>query len=50
MAGEVVADAIAREVTDDEVAFYQANGWVKLDRLISPELAAEMRRTVESNT
>lgn len=36
-----VADAV-RRVTDDEVAFYQENGWVKLDGLISPELAGEM--------
>jgi hypothetical protein len=48
MPGEVAVDAIAREVTDEEVAFYQAHGWVKLDRLISPELAAEMRTTVEA--
>lgn len=33
-----------REVTDDEVAFYQENGWVKLDRLVAPEFAAELLR------
>src|ERR1700722_19628342 len=37
--------AIAREVrgiTDAEVAFYETNGWVKLDQLIPPEFAAEL--------
>lgn len=37
-------EAHIREVTDDEVAFYERNGWVKLDRLITPELAAELMR------
>jgi hypothetical protein len=36
-----VAGAV-REVTDDEVAFYVEHGWVKLERLITPELAAEL--------
>jgi hypothetical protein len=31
-----------RDVTDAEVAFYRENGWVKLERLIEPALAAEM--------
>ena len=31
-----------REVTDDEAAFYHEHGWVKLEGLIAPELAAEM--------
>ena len=35
------ADAI-RTVTADEVAFYRENGWVKTERLIDPEVAAEM--------
>jgi hypothetical protein len=34
-----------REVTDDEVAFFQENGWVKLERLIPPELAGELLET-----
>jgi phytanoyl-CoA dioxygenase PhyH len=44
--GLAVADIEAniREVTDDEVAFYERNGWVKLDGLITPELAAELMR------
>jgi ectoine hydroxylase-related dioxygenase (phytanoyl-CoA dioxygenase family) len=37
-----------REVTDDEVAFYQENGWVLLRELISPELAAEALETVKT--
>ncbi|HEX4216223.1 MAG TPA: phytanoyl-CoA dioxygenase family protein [Candidatus Dormibacteraeota bacterium] len=44
------ADEIAasvREVTDDEVAFYQEHGWVKLDALIAPEFAAELLRVGE---
>jgi ectoine hydroxylase-related dioxygenase (phytanoyl-CoA dioxygenase family) len=39
--------ALMRDVSDEEVAFYQANGWVKLDGLVSAELAAEMRDAVE---
>ena len=31
-----------RDVTDDEVAFLQENGWVKLDSLISPDFVAEL--------
>lgn len=31
-----------REITDEEVAFYHENGWVKLDGLVRPEIAAEM--------
>lgn len=33
-----------REVTDEEVAFYEKYGWVKLDGLISPDFAAELLR------
>src|SRR5271168_313864 len=29
-----------REITDDEVAFFRENGWVKFDKLISDEVAA----------
>jgi len=32
----------AREVTDAEVTCYRDNGWVKLDRLIEPEVAAQL--------
>jgi ectoine hydroxylase-related dioxygenase (phytanoyl-CoA dioxygenase family) len=34
--------AAPREITDDEVSFYVENGWVKLENLISAELAAEL--------
>lgn len=33
-----------RAVTDDEAAFYRENGWVRLDGLLSEELAAEILR------
>lgn len=33
-----VAGAV-RDITEDEVDFYRENGWVKLDGLISPDLA-----------
>jgi hypothetical protein len=36
-----------REVTHEEVAFYRDNGWVKLERLIGPELAGELLRTAQ---
>ena len=32
----------ARPVTEAELQHYYDNGWVKMERLISPELAAEM--------
>jgi hypothetical protein len=35
-------DIAARMVTDDEVAAYRRDGWVKIEQLISPTLAAEM--------
>jgi hypothetical protein len=34
----------ARELTDDEVAFYHEQGWVKMERLIPPEVAGEIYR------
>jgi ectoine hydroxylase-related dioxygenase (phytanoyl-CoA dioxygenase family) len=37
----------ARQVTDEEVGFYQENGWVLLERLISPELADAMLTEVK---
>jgi hypothetical protein len=39
---DVTTAVTMRDVTDDEVDFYRANGWVKLERLIEPALAAEM--------
>jgi ectoine hydroxylase-related dioxygenase (phytanoyl-CoA dioxygenase family) len=32
----------ARPVSDDEVTFYRDNGWVKLEKLVEPDLVAEM--------
>jgi ectoine hydroxylase-related dioxygenase (phytanoyl-CoA dioxygenase family) len=37
-------DAGVREVTEEEGAFYRANGWVRLDGLLSEELVAEVLR------
>lgn len=38
---------LARAITPDEIAHYQENGWVKVEGLISPELAREMLATVK---
>ncbi|HWL42010.1 MAG TPA: phytanoyl-CoA dioxygenase family protein [Ilumatobacter sp.] len=35
-------NAEARAVTEDEIAFFRHNGWVKLPALVSPDAAAEM--------
>ena len=35
-------DELIRDVTDDEVAFYRENGWVRLDGLFAAELVAEI--------
>ncbi|MEU8360678.1 phytanoyl-CoA dioxygenase family protein [Nonomuraea sp. NPDC048882] len=32
-----------RQASDDEAAFFHEHGWVRLDRLIEPDLAAELR-------
>lgn len=42
MADQATVVAAPREVTDEEAARYRTNGWVKLERFLSPELAAEM--------
>ena len=36
--------AVIREVTDEEVAFYQEYGWVMMKRLVDPEFATELLR------
>jgi ectoine hydroxylase-related dioxygenase (phytanoyl-CoA dioxygenase family) len=41
MAQETAVHVAMRDVTDEEVATYQKNGWVLLRELISPALAAE---------
>jgi ectoine hydroxylase-related dioxygenase (phytanoyl-CoA dioxygenase family) len=37
-------DTAIRAVTDEEAEFYRANGWVRLDGLVSEELVAEILR------
>lgn len=37
-------EAVLREVTDEEVAFYQEYGWVMMPRLVDPEFAAQLLR------
>ena len=36
--------AIVREVTDEEVAFYQEYGWVMMKQLVDPDFASELLR------
>src|ERR1700735_2365280 len=38
----VMSGVEVRAATDAEVAHYHANGWVKLERLIAPDVAADM--------
>src|SRR5690242_4192222 len=42
--GSIDVEKHIREITGEEVAAYERDGWVKLVRLVSPELAEEMRR------
>jgi hypothetical protein len=35
----------ARALTDDEVAFHDEHGWVRMERLIPPEVADEIYRS-----
>ena len=37
-------EAVLREVTDEEVAFYQEYGWVMMPQLVAPEFATELLR------
>jgi len=48
MAVETAVPVQMREVTDEEVAFYQENGWVLLRELIPPSLAAEALAKVKT--
>jgi ectoine hydroxylase-related dioxygenase (phytanoyl-CoA dioxygenase family) len=48
MSQDVVANVEMRGVTDEEAAFYQENGWVKLEGLLSPETAGAMLAAVEA--
>ena len=34
-------EAVVREVTDEEVAFYQEYGWVMMKQLVDPEFVTE---------
>jgi len=47
IAGDALAKHI-RAVTDDEVAFYDDNGWVKMPELLSPDLTALVLRHVQA--
>ena len=37
-------EAVLREVTDEEVAFYQEYGWVMMKQLVAPEFATMLLR------
>jgi hypothetical protein len=41
MVGSRFGNAV-RDITPEEMSFFRENGWVKLERLISPELASEI--------
>ena len=38
--GEI--EAVLREVTDEEVAFYREYGWVMMKQLVTPNFATEL--------
>ena len=44
-----VTEGHVREVTDDEVAFLQENGWVKLEGLLTPDLVSNLRQAAHEN-
>lgn len=44
-----VTTPLAREVSDEEIAQFQENGWVKVPGLISSELAQEILDSVKTN-
>lgn len=37
-------EAVVREITDEEVAFYQEYGWVMMKQLVAPDFATELLR------
>ena len=37
-------EAVLREVTDEEAAFYREYGWVMMKQLVTPEFAKELLR------
>jgi hypothetical protein len=42
MSAAATTEIAVRELTDAEVAHYLEHGWVKLERLVAPEVAAQM--------
>ncbi len=40
-------EAVLREVTDEEVGFYQEFGWVMMKQLVAPEFATELQRVAQ---
>jgi len=40
-------EAVVREVTEEEIAFYHEYGWVMMKRLVDPEFATELQRVGE---
>ena len=40
-------EAVLREVTDEEVAFYDEHGWVMIKLLVAPEFAAQLQRVAQ---
>jgi hypothetical protein len=48
MTPETLTKPLMREVTAEEIATFKKNGWVKVERLLEPELAAEILAAVKS--
>jgi hypothetical protein len=44
---ETEIEALVREVTDEEVAFYHEYGWVMMRQLVDPAFAAELERVAQ---
>ena len=40
-------EAVLREVTDEEVAFYDEHGWVMIKLLVAPEFATQLQRVAQ---
>ena len=47
MSNATTSTVSVREATDDEVAFYRKNGWVKMEGLIPAQLAADMLAAIK---
>jgi Phytanoyl-CoA dioxygenase (PhyH) len=48
MIREVTMEIEARAATDAEITHYHENGWVKMERFITPKLAGEMLETAKA--